>query len=102
MIRKHTGDTVTPAPPPPPKASGAFCGICLGAKSLPPDAKPKVTLETGMTVVPSAVVIGVPMMVLTSTISLIFAMVSVIRLLMGCSFIFYRLFFLNQPFIQAI
>ena len=76
--------------------------MCLGAKSLPPDAKPNVTLETGITVVPSAVVIGVPMMVLTSTISLILAMVSVIKLLMGCSLMFYRLFFLDQSFIQAV
>ena len=35
----------------------------------------------------SAAVMGLPMMVLTSTISLIFAMVSVIRLPMGCSLI---------------
>ena len=87
MIRKHTGDTVTPAPPPPPNAIGAPACACLLAKSLPPAPKPNDTLDTGMTVVPSAAVMGLPMMVLTSTISLIFAMVSVIRLPMGCSLI---------------
>ena len=49
----------------------------------PPAPKPNDTLETGITVVPSAATIGLPIMVLTSTISLILDMVSVIKSLIG-------------------
>ena len=58
-------------------------GACLDANSLPPAPKPNDTLETGITVVPSAATIGLPIMVLTSTISLILDMVSVIKSLIG-------------------
>ena len=53
---------VTPAPAAPPKSS--FWDLAM---SLPPEPKPKVTLEMGMMVVPLAVTIGLPTMQSTST-----------------------------------
>ena len=41
-------------------------------KSLPPEAKPKLTLDTGMMVTPSGVEMGSPITEFTSTISRIF------------------------------
>ena len=51
----------------------------LPSKSVPPEAKPKLTLETGRMVVPSSVMMGLPMMVLESTIWWIFSIVTFIR-----------------------
>ena len=50
-----------------------------GPTSEPPEAKPKETLDTGRMVMPSSVVMGLPMMVLESTIWWIFSMVTFIR-----------------------
>ena len=74
---------LTPAPPPPPKALSASGFWFLVAKSLPPEANPKESFDTGMSVIPSSVRMGVPIMVLTSTISRIFCMVVLIRSPMG-------------------
>ena len=46
--RKAIGVIVTPAPPPPPKRSL----LLFEGKSAPPEAKPYVTFETGIIVVP--------------------------------------------------
>ena len=64
------GVTLTPAPMPPPK--GLSPSALLLGKSVPAPPKPTLTLETGMMVTPSGVVIGSPTTELTSTISLIF------------------------------
>ena len=53
-IRKATGDRFMPAPPPPPKALSSSGFWFLVVKSLPPEAKPTLSLETGMIVTPSA------------------------------------------------
>ena len=73
--KKPKGWMDTPAPLPPPNSS---LGILEGM-SLPPLANPKLTLLTGMMVVPSGVTMGSPMMVFTSTISRIFSMVVPMR-----------------------
>ena len=75
--RKATGWMFTPAPEPPPNRS--LLAAFLPSKSVPPEAKPKLTLETGRMVVPSSVMMGLPMMVLESTIWWIFSMVTFIR-----------------------
>ena len=69
-----------PAPLPPANTSlGAFVG-----RSEPPATKPKLTFETGMIIVPSGEVIGSPIIVLTSTSSLIFSIEVRISPLIGC------------------
>ena len=76
ITRNATGWMLTPAPEPPPNRS--LLAAFLPSKSVPPEAKPKLTLDTGRMVVPSSVVIGLPMMVLASTISWILSMVTFI------------------------
>ena len=68
---------LTPAPEPPPNRS--LLAAFLPLKSVPPEAKPKLTLDTGRMVMPSSVVMGLPMMVLESTIWWIFSIVTFIR-----------------------
>ena len=77
MTRNATGWMFTPAPEPPPNRS--LLAAFLPSKSVPPEAKPKETLDTGRMVMPSSVVMGLPMMVLESTIWWIFSMVTFIR-----------------------
>ena len=76
ITRNATGWMLTPAPEPPPNRS--LLAAFLPSKSVPPEAKPKLTLDTGRMVVPSSVVIALPMMVLASTISWILSMVTFI------------------------
>ena len=57
----------------------------MEVKSLPPEAKPTVSLEMGMMVI-SPAKMGLPTMVLTSAISRSFCIVVVIRSPMGCCF----------------
>ena len=64
-IKKATGVIETPAPEPPPNISL----LALAPTSEPPEAKPKVTRETGMMVVSASTLMGSPMMVEESTIS---------------------------------
>ena len=64
--RNATGWMLTPAPEPPPNRS--LLAAFLPSKSVPAEAKPKLTLDTGRMVVPSSVVMGLPTMVLESTI----------------------------------
>ena len=67
-------------PPPPPNRSF----VVLLGKSAPPEANPNVTFEMGSTSVPSAILMGFPMMVLESTMLFIFSRVTSIRPSMGC------------------
>ena len=82
-MRKATGEIFTPAPLPPPKGFSLSGFWSLVVKSLPPEAKPKDSLDTGISVTPSSVRMGEPMMVFTSTISRIFCMVVAISSLIG-------------------
>ena len=77
MTRNATGWMLTPAPEPPPNRS--LLAAFFPLKSVPPEAKPKLTLDTGRMVMPSSVVMGLPIMVLESTIWWIFSIVTFIR-----------------------
>ena len=66
---KACGFMEMPAPAPPANTSfGTLAGI-----SEPPETKPNETFEIGMIVEPSGEVIGLPMIVFTSTRSRIFS-----------------------------
>ena len=65
------GVTFTPAPTPPPKGLSPEAVFPL-VKSEPAPPKPTLTLETGIIVTPSGVVMGSPTTEFTSTISFIF------------------------------
>ena len=80
--RNAMGEMDTPAPPPPPNS----CLEVLLGKSDPPVAKPNDTFDTGSISVPSGMLMGLPMMVLESTMLFIFSRVTSIRPSMGCSF----------------
>ena len=86
--RKPTGCTDTPAPVPPAKGKTSvgtgFCLLSSMAYSPPPATKPKLTRETGTTVLPSAVVIASPTMVFTSIMSRMLSKVVVMMPSMGC------------------
>lgn len=69
-MRKPMGSTFTPAPLPPHTQGFAEEAVV----SLPPEANPKVTRETGMEVIPSGVVIGAPITVFVSTMERILSM----------------------------
>ena len=79
---------VTPAPAPPAKGDssrGDAARALSGALYSPPPAtKPKLTLEMGTIVAPSAVAMGSPTTVFTSIMSRMLSMVVVIMPSIGC------------------
>ena len=75
--RKATGWMLTPAPEPPPNRS--LLAAFLPSKSVPAEAKPKEMRDTGRMVVPSSVLMGLPMMVLESAIWRILSIVTFIK-----------------------
>ena len=95
---------LTPAPLPPPNGN-LYCtcsslsfflysSIVSPLNSLPPDANPKPTFEIGIITILPGASIGSPIIVFTSTISLILFMAVTIRPSIGCSFIF-----ITSPFL---
>ena len=96
--KKAIGDMLTPAPLPPPNGNLYWMASSLSfllyssmvspLNSLPPDANPKPTFEIGIMIILLDVSIGSPMMVLTSTISLILFIAVSISPSIGCSFMF--------------
>ena len=68
-----------PPPEPPPKSSFVLFGFLFG-KSVPPEANPNDTFDTGIIVIPSATFIGSPIIVFTSTSSCRFFIEESVRL----------------------